>query len=334
MGGALTAIKLIPKTLTKVGGKLIFKIKKNEPQLLVALGIGLTTSAFVIGLMNARKLDGTMSETEVKKDEIESKLQETEKLTEEEKKEIIAACNKELGQVRRESAWKLFKLLGIPCIMFISGIMIILGGHVILIRRFSELGAAFATLQETFNRYRMMNIQEHGEECDQRYRYGIVDEQKVEATITDDKGKQKKVSCKMPVVDPEGGASMYKFVFSEDSSYKCPKDPIMSVAFLRSQEKYWNTYMDAKRRPVTLNMVLEELGIELDPDDPRNDYIMIAGWRPNGDGDNHIDFGIMRAINKPTLGGEANCIFLNFNCDGNLYHSPRYDKSGKRVCGS
>ena len=79
-------------------------------------------------------------------------------------------------------------------------------------------------------------------------------------------------------------------------------------------------------------MVLEDLGIELDPDDPMNDYILIAGWRPNGDGDNQIDFGIMRAINKRTLDMQENVVMLNFNCDGNLYHSSRYDKNGRKVC--
>ena len=91
--------------------------------------------------------------------------------------------------------------------------------------------------------------------------------------------------------------------------------------------------MEANGKPVTLYMVLEELGLELDPDDPKNDYIMISGWRPNGDGDNHIDFGVMRAINQPALRQEENVIFLNFNCDGNLYHSVRYDRDGRRICG-
>lgn len=91
-------------------------------------------------------------------------------------------------------------------------------------------------------------------------------------------------------------------------------------------------WMGANGKPVTLSMVLDDLGIELDPNDPANDYILIAGWRPNGDGDNRIDFGIMRAINKPTLDMTENVVVLNFNCDGNIYHSTRYDKNGKKVC--
>lgn len=334
--GALSTIKLLPKAIIKGGGKMLFTLKKNKPQIMVVGGVILTTTAFVWAICNSRKLDNTMAHQEAKTDDIQMRKQEAEnsenELSEEEKKNIISTCDKELSKVKRESAWKIFKLLGIPCIMFIGGILIIIGGHTILIRRFGELSAAFATLQETFNRYRKMNIEEHGEECDRRYRYGIVGEEKVEATITDEDGKEKKVKAKMPVVDPDKAASMYSFVFDECSSSRCPKDPISTISFLRSQEKYWNVYMKAKNKPVTLYMILDELGIEIDNDDPRNDYVMIAGWRPNGDGDNNIDFGIMRAINRLALSGEENTVFLNFNCDGNLFHSPRYDKNGKKVC--
>jgi hypothetical protein len=133
-------------------------------------------------------------------------------------------------------------------------------------------------------------------------------------------------------VDGEGGLGLYTFEFSENFSRKCPKSPINTISFLQSQEKYWNMWMKTTGKPVTLNMVLDELGIEMDPDDPMNDYILIAGWRPNGDGDNRIDFGIMRAINQKAIGMEENVVMLNFNCDGNIYHSARYDRDGNKIC--
>jgi len=329
MGGLLTTIKLLPKAIVKTGNKWMFALKKGKPQIMVVAGATIAVGAFVWAIVDATKIESTMAKTEAKTDDILLKKQEAEK---EEKTDVVAECDKELKKVKTETAWEMFKLLGLPSIMFVGGMLIMLKGHVILVRRFGELSAAFATLQQTFNRYRQMNILEHGEECDRRYRYGIVDEKKVEATITDEDGKEHKISASMPVVDPEKAASMYTFVFDECSSSKCPRDPISTISFLRNQEKYWNIWMEAKNKPVTLYMVLEELGIELDTDDPRNDYVMIAGWRPNGEGDNHIDFGIMRAANRLAIAGEENIVFLNFNCDGNLYHSPRYDKSGKKVC--
>lgn len=329
--GALALIKSVPKSFVKACGKVAMKASKNKPQIMVFTGVIVATGGFIWGLYNAAtKLNDTLSRTEEKVDEISSKKAAAEDTQDH---ELIVQVTKELRMVKFDAAWQVFKLVGIPSLMFVGGMTFCVGGHLILVRRFGELSTAFATLQQTFERYRQMNIKEHGEECDRRYRYGVVGDTTAEATITDKNGKEKTVKCKVPVVDPDQAASMYSFIFSEETSRRAYRDPILNISFLKSQEKYWNTWMTANHKVVTLYMVLEELGITLDSDDPRNDYIMIAGWRPNGDGDNHIDFGIMRAINQPALRQEENVIFLNFNCDGNLYHSPRYDQSGMRICG-
>lgn len=334
--GMLSVIKNAPAVFTKTAGKLAFKLSKNKPQLMVYSGIVIATGAFVLAIANATKLKEKMFAIESKTDDIQLKKAEAEnpenELSDEEKNTIIIACNKDLRKNRVDAAWMIFKMLGVPCILFAGGMSLSLGGHMLLVRRFGELSTAFATLQQSYERYRQLNIAEHGEECDKRYMYGVVGDTTMTTTVTDRNGKEKEVKCKVPIVDPNKSASMYTFCFSEDFSTRCPKDPVNTISFLQSQEKYWNTWMETKHRPVTLYMVLEELGIELDPDDPRNDYIMIAGWRPNGDGDNYIDFGIMRAVNQPALRMEENVVYLNFNCDGNLWHSPRYTKDGRKVC--
>ena len=331
----LSTLKAPAKVLTKTAGKLMLKLNQNKPQIIFVTGIVVTAGSFVWAIANARKMNDVMSEKEGKVDDANMRIEAAkgqENLTEEEKKNIIVACNKELAQAKKEAAFEMFKLVGLPCMFFAGGLALSIGGHLILLRRFGEVSAAFASLQEIFDRYRKMNIEEHGAECDRRYRYGVVGDTTVTTEVTDDKGKTKQLKCKVPIVDTDAAASLYSFIFSEEFSRKCPKDPVSAISFLRAQEKYWNIWMEAKQKPVTLYMVLEELGIELDPDDPRNDYIMIAGWRPNGDGDNHIDFGIMRAVNRPALTMEENVVFLNFNCDGNLYHSTRYTKDGRKVC--
>ena len=333
--GVLSIIKSTSAVVTKTAGKVAFSISKNKPQILLWTGIGVATTGFVLGMINAIGLKEKMAKAEDKVDDIQQKKAEVQspenEQSEEEKKSIIVALDKDLRKAKVESAGMIFLQIGVPCILFASGILLSVRGHLILVRRFGELSTAFATLQQTFERYRRLNIAEHGEECDKRYRYGIVDQATTTATITDDKGKTKDVKCKLPVVDPDKAASMYTFCFSEDFSQKCPRDPVNMISFLQIQEKYWNVWMYANQKPVTLYMVLNDLGITLDPDDPANDYVMIAGWRPNGDGDNHIDFGIMRAVNKPALDNLENVCYLNFNCDGNLWHSPRYTKDGRKV---
>ena len=328
--GMLSIVKTAPRALVKTCNKLIFKTKKVSPQLMVAGGAIITVGAFVWAIVNARKLDATMQEIDARVEETEAKLQEAKEQGRDEK--TLKDISKEVAKAKREGIIAICKLMGIPCIMFAGGLIIIIGGHRILLRRFGELSTAFATLKQSYDRYRALNIAEHGKECDRRYMYGITGNEKVTDTIVDENGKEKTVKSEVPVVDPDKIASMYTFEFSPRTSYKCPKDPVNMISFLRAQEKYWNIWMETHGKPVTLAMILNDLAIQVDPDDPRNDYLLIAGWRPNGDGDNKIDFGVMRAINKPALDMLENCCILNFNCDGNLYHSTRYTKDGKKVC--
>ena len=332
--GMLSVIKAAPKAVVRMIGKTTFALKKASPQMLVYGGIAITTGAFFWAIFNARKMDETADAGREKVEKAEQKvtdIQNSVNLSEDEKKQQLKEAEKELNKAKADAIWKMFLLIGLPVIAFAGGVSMTVGGHKILVKRFGQLSVSFAALKESFDRYRKMNIAEHGEECDRRYIYGITGEAETTAKVTDENGNEKEVKCKVPVV--EGGCGLYTFEFSEAFSRKCPRDPINTISFLRSQEKYWNTWMKATGKPVTLSMVLDELGIELDPDDPMNDYILIAGWRPNGDGDNEIDFGIMRAVNKKALGMEENVVMLNFNCDGNIYHSVRYTKDGKKTGG-
>lgn len=333
--GVLTIIKNAPKAAIRLVNKTGFALKKASPQLLVGGGLVVMTGAFVLAVVNARKIDSTIAINEAKMDELEQKRKDIEmaaNITDEIRKQQLKEVDKEINKARADGIMKMFWLIGVPALAYLGGMSMSVGGYVIVVKRFGQLSTFCAGLMESFNRYRAHNIAEHGEECDRRYMYGIVDQVPGTEKVIGENGKEKTVKTLTPVVDPREGSSLYSFQFSEEFSRKCPKDPVNTISFLRSQEKYWNVWMQATGKPVTLAMVLEDLGIELDPDDPMNDYILIAGWRPNGDGDNQIDFGIMRAINKRTLDMQENVVMLNFNCDGNLYHSSRYDKNGRKVC--
>ena len=333
--GMLSIFKAAPKAAIKVLNKTGFALKKATPQIMVIGGVVVAGGAFIWAIFNARKMDQTIAEGNEKVEAAEQKVRdisEAVNLTDEEKKKKLKEAEKELNKAKADSVWRMFLLIGLPSFAFAGGIAMTVGGHMILVRRFGQVSALLAATQESFMRYRQQNIQEHGEECDRRYIYGITGDKTVSEKITDEDGNEKAIKNKVPVVT-DGGCGLYTFEFSEAFSRKCPKDPISTISFLRSQEKYWNIWMQSTGKPVTLAMVLDELGIELDPDDPANDYILIAGWRPNGDGDNRIDFGIMRAINQKTIGMEENIVMLNFNCDGNIYHSVRYTKDGEKKGG-
>ena len=331
----LSVVKQAPVTVVKTIHKAGFLLRKLKPQILVGGGIVIATSAFVLAIVNARKMDAELAMNEAKMDELEQKkndIQAAANLSEEEKKQQLKDVEKDLNHTKAEGIWRMFCLVGVPALGFAGGMAMVIGGHRILLVRFGQVSASLAALKESFDRYRQNVITDQGVEADRRYRYGIVD--KIEGTekVTDGEGKEKEIKTEIPVVDPRNAGSLYSFQFSEEFSRKCPKDPVNTISFLRFQEKYWNMWMQSTGKPVTLAMVLDNLGIELDPDDPMNDYILIAGWRPNGDGDNQIDFGIMRAVNKRAIDMLENVVMLNFNCDGNIYHSSRYDRQGRKIC--
>ena len=325
--GILSVIKVLPKVLVRNVNKFTFLVKKAKPELLVAGGVVICTGAFVGAIVNATKLNETLEETRAKVEAIEARRKD---IPDNDKKSIIE-WERELNKAKAESIWRVFCLIGVPSIVFIGGIAMTIGGHVILFRRFGELSVSFAALQSKFERYRQMNIAEHGADCDQRYQNGIIEEAECSGTVTDENGNVQEVNGRIRKSSYDAATGMYHFVFSEDTSRLWNRDAIMNISFLKSQESYWNARLGTGRI-VVLKDVLEDLGIELDPDDPANDYTIIAGWRPNGDGDCHVDFGIMDEINKPTLDLRENIVYLNFNCDGNLYHSTRYLRNGRKVC--
>jgi hypothetical protein len=326
MGNVLTLIKTAPKAIIKGGRSLMFLMKKTKPEILVVGGIVICTGAFVGAIINATKLNKTLDETKKLVESVEEKKND---ISPDDKK-ALKDWEKEYNKARATAIWRVFCLIGVPSIAFAGGIAMTVGGHLILLRRFGELSVSFAALQSKFDRYRRYNIAEHGEECDRRYQNGLVEGVASQVALPDpatgiaDPSVSKKIQR-------DAATGMYHFVFSDEFSYKWNREPLMKISFLKSQETYWNNYLGTGR-VVVLKNVLDDLGIELDPDDPANDYAMIAGWRPNGDGDCKINFGLFDEVNKPALDLKENVIFLNFNCDGNLYHSTRYTKDGKKVC--
>ena len=328
IGNVIKSLRMVPKTIIKLGNNAKFLANKSKPEIMVAVGLTVSAAAFVVAIINATKLNQAVDETKAFVESVEAKKD----IIPVDDKKALKDWEKEYNKARATAIWRVFCLIGIPSLAFLGGMAMTVGGHIILFRRFGELSVSFAALQQKFDRYRQYNIAEHGEECDRRYQNGLVDGIPVAGKVTDENGniigEAKEATSKFR---KDAATGMYHFVFSDEFSTKWNRDPILNFSFLKSQETYWNNYLGTGR-VVVLKNVLDDLGIELDPDDPANDYAMIAGWRPNGDGDCHVDFGLMDEINKPAIDLKENIIYLNFNCDGNLYHSTRYTKDGKKVC--
>ena len=149
--GIISALKNIPKVLKRGGGKMIFKLEKNKPQLLVGTGVVLMVGGFVWAIVNARKIDNVMEEGEVIVNDIRDKITEAESdvnTDQKEKDTSIAVLKNDLRKAKTHNIAKMTLLIGAPCLVFAGGLSLTIGGHIILFRRFGEVSTALATLPQ------------------------------------------------------------------------------------------------------------------------------------------------------------------------------------------
>ena len=173
--------------------------------------------------------------------------------------------------------------------------------------------AAYATLDKSFKEYRERAINRFGEEVDYQLRTGTT-EKEVEETVTDEKGKEKKVKKKINVADPNATGSGYMKYFTRSNPY-WEEDSQYLEMFLQSQQNFANDKLHAEGH-LTLNQVYQMLGFKDTKDG------MIAGWiddRNHPDSDCYIEFDYKEVYLPDENGNYQKAYSIDFNVDGNIY---------------
>ena len=147
---------------------------------------------------------------------------------------------------------------------------------------------------------------------DHQLRYNIKAEE-IEETVTDEKGKEKKVKKSIEVADPN--ASGYVKYFTRSNPY-WEEDSSYVEMFLRSQQNYANDKLKATGH-LTLNDVYDMLGFH------DSKAGMVVGWiydlnHPNGD--NYVEFDVKKVKLPNEQGGYEEAYAIDFNVDGNIYN--------------
>ena len=174
------------------------------------------------------------------------------------------------------------------------------------------ISAALAAATQNFKDYRNCVIERFGKEVDYQLRYNIKAEE-IEETVTDEKGKEKKVKKSIEVADLN--ASGYVKYFTRSNPY-WEEDSSYVEMFLRSQQNYANDKLKATGH-LTLNDVYDMLGFH------DSKAGMVVGWiydldHPNGD--NYVEFDVKK-VNLPNeQGGYEEAYAIDFNVDGNIYN--------------
>lgn len=291
------------RTFYKTG----FKLKKHSPTILAVAGtVGVVTSG-VMACKATTKISTIIDEHHDNVDEIHDYIEEngfSDKYTEKD-------SNKDLTIVYAQTGVKLVKLYAPSVILGTISLAAMLGSNHILRKRNIALTAAYTTAAKTFRTYRDRVVDRFGEGLDEELRYGIKTKE-IEETVTDEKGKEKKVKKTVDVVNIEDIDGYSRLFYEGNPGWD--NDPRFTRMYLLSQLKYANTLLK-KRGYLTLNEVYKMLGFSLIPDG------QIMGWFYDEEHPNTVDFGILDTNDEMMIrffNGDEKAVLLKFNINGNI----------------
>lgn len=288
-------------TLSKSFYKTKFWAIKNSPKLLTIAGTAGVAGGFILGCkasMKASKVNQNNKERiiEARKDETETR-------------------GKTLVKAHAQNALEWAKLYGPSVALTVGSLGCFWKSTGILNERNAALAAAYATVSESYDKYREYVGSHYGEEADTNAFLGI-EEEEVEEIKMDSKGKEKKVKGVNRNVTHN---LMYDRWFDESNPHyrkemNYNRDFIVGVQNLMDRQLKHDGFL-------YLNQVYDALGI------PMTKYGQTIGWIYNPLSDkynNCVDFGIFEDTDTKRLfvNGHERCIRLSFNVDGNILDDP------------
>lgn len=298
-------IKGMLTNVSKVTGRTGLKVKKYSPEILVGLGIVGMVGTTVLACKSTIKAVDILEETKETLSKIESVHEsDVENYTDEDYRKDLAVTYIQTGV-------KMLKVYWMPISLGVVSIGCIFGSTKILRARNIAIGAAYKTLQSAFDDYRRRVIDEVGKDKDQKFRYGIVEEE-IKVDEVDEFGKKKKVKKTQETMNPNDISEYAKF-FDPSSKYwsEIPENNLM---FLKGKQNYFNDLLRT-RGHVFLNEVYDALDID------HTKAGAVTGWILDENGDGFIDFGIFTndSATRRFVNGLENCILLDFNIDGVIW---------------
>lgn len=293
--------------ITKMVNKTSIKLKKHSPEILIIAGVTGTVVSTVLACKATTKLSKVLEEHKKDVDAVHE-CADNEKLKDE---YTTDDAKKDLTIIYAQTGVKIVKLYAPAVVLGALSLTSIIASNNILKKRNIALTAAYATVNESFKKYRSNVVERYGEQIDQELRYGIK-AKKFEETIKDaETGKEKKVKSTVNVVS--GDECGYARYF-DNTCEGFENDTQYNLCMLRANQQYANNILQAKGY-IFLNDVYDMLGI------PRTKAGQMVGWvyRENNEvGDNFVDFGILETNRETENGSYEPVILLDFNPDGNI----------------
>lgn len=274
-------------------------LKKHAPEILIVGGVvGVATSA-VMACMATRKLDPILDEHEEKMEEV--RKEEDEKIRQ-----------KETVKVYAETAKDLVILYGPAVALGTASLGCIIGSNQILRKRNVALAASAAAATKGWKEYRDRVVERFGEEVEEQIFYNIKPDE-VEETVTDEKGKEKKIKKTVSVADPKAGSQFSRYFTKGNVNWK--NDDDWNKTFISLRQRYFNDILHAKGK-LTMNEIFSEMGFAETKEGMVNGYL----YDPkNKDLNNEVIITVTECYIPNEFGDLERALAIDFNCDGNIY---------------
>lgn len=288
-------MKLIPNAASRKLAGQVLLAKKNSPTILFGAGIAGSVASTVLACRATLRLEEVLREAQ--HDLVVAKEIDAPGYSEGDRRSDITL-------IYARSVGKLVRLYGPSVMLGAASVGCLTKSHNLLQERNLALTAAYAAVDEAFNKYRARVIEKYGEDEDRLFRY----EGETIKIVDDETGK---TVSEIRAAESNDG-SMYARFFDEYST-SWSKEPEYNLVFLRNQQNWANDLLKT-RGHLFLNEVYDMLGI------PRSRAGSVVGW-VIGDGDNFVDFGIYDSKDRVRdfVNGREGSILLDFNVDGVIW---------------
>lgn len=325
----------LPEKLTHFVGKMLLKGKKISPEVCVVGGMLCGGAALVmVGVKTFKNketvvsdLDSIRAITHDTKEEIITDAKEGEpqngvKVTLVKKETLTDTEKKQLWARRIDFGKDLVKIYWIPGVLAVGSAGLVWGGRTMLRKELSTVTLAYATLLETYSKYRKRVAEVIGEDKEQQLAAGY----KMVEHVDEATGKVETVP---EVIDPQANLSQYGFWFNEGYFDK-EKGEWAWRNFNHDRNKLANRILvknieeETTRRIRTIGYAwLEDVALKfgLDPDEARKFHDI--GWVWKEGSENRAEFGVLESkwqlpVNKGFCDDRCsqNVCFINPNVDG------------------
>ena len=289
-------MSLIPKTVSRAGGRTLLKLNGASPTILVVSGvIGLGATA-VLAAKATRKVDPILDRHKQDRATIGYGDVGHNK-----------AHQREIVKLYSHTGLELTKLYGPTIFIGATSAIAVLGGHRILRARQIATMAAYSGLSQQFNAYRARIAKTLGQEMEQQIYEGAHGQYEE----TENKGEY----ALKPKYDHDPSQNYLRPWFDETNP-NWTRDPVSNYLFLKGVQSHMNHLLQI-RGHVFLNDVYDAMNM------PRCPEGAIAGWvYGSEEGDNYVDFGFMTSNEPNTVAfrnGVERTVRLNFNIDGTIW---------------